>query len=181
MEQIPSWPCYPWVLFSQRERQLILCVLLFDHKVLPDLCRDDPVVHVKDRDYFPGWRNRVWSGSIKREKKNILWYPPSPTVVFDYPIDCKSHVWVAFLICEFCQHSLNCYDEQYQIAQGLSRMCTRKITNALVQRGGNIRCLLAPFHFKWLSSFLYVQWQEFWSFTLRSKGEPINVSPSFKV
>lgn len=52
----------------------------------------------------------------RREEHLVI----SPLACFDYPIDCESHIRVAFLICEFCQRSLNCYDEQYQIAQGLS-------------------------------------------------------------
>lgn len=63
-QNVREWNKYPVGLVTlespfHRARQLILCVLLFDHKVLPDLCRDDPVVHVKDQDYFPGWRNHV--------------------------------------------------------------------------------------------------------------------------
>ncbi len=134
---IPERNKYPVGLVTHespllRARQLILCLLLFDHKVLSDLCRDDPVVHVQDQDYFPGWRNHVWiSFEVvqSRERRRTSCDIP-PLTCFDYPIDCESHIWVASLICEFCQHSLNCCDEQYQIARGLSRMCTRKITNS---------------------------------------------------
>lgn len=71
------------------------------------------------------------------------------------------------------------YDEQYQMARGLSRMCMRTIWI----RGAKYTLFAAKallFHVKMALPLSLCAMTGIWSFTLRSKGGSINVSPLWR-
>ncbi len=172
---IPERNKYPVGLVTHespllRARQLILCLLLFDHKVLSDLCRDDPVVRVQDQDYFPGWRNHVWISfevvQSRERRRTSCDIPPPPPCVFWLShwlwkpyLSGIFNLWVLPTLSKLLRWAISdrpgsftdVYEKDYKFVKEFSE--------------GEIYVVYckssALFHVKWLYAFLYVQRQEF--------------------
>lgn len=100
---------------------------------------------------------------------------------FDYPIYDGSYVWVAFLICEFWQHSLSCHHERHQIPWSVLTACAGKAANVRTpQFPENViswaRFRVAGLFYGTVFTLFYVQTQEFSCSPPGQKAGPIKVN-----